>query len=164
MNKGGGSTGIHIHNCITRVQEKQAQELLESQYSPRTCDWKPCKLSSKVWASRKDFTSHLRLHLDRFLLPRLSLRLCQWELDSGDLCEEDEWEDIDKHFAEAHAINTAETVEVKYCCICAEWSVSLDAYVIQHLILFQDLGPLWRWRSVVTTLSRSFCRPLLTFQ
>lgn len=117
------AVGIHIHNCIAKQKQKQAQRIMNANHLHQTCDWDTCQKATKVWTSRETYVEHLLVHIDYMQAKgRLGKKsYCNWKLEDGDLCEAWGSDDWQAHFAIAHSINTQEKVAVEYCVICCEW-------------------------------------------
>ncbi|KAJ6591628.1 hypothetical protein DFH09DRAFT_180020 [Mycena vulgaris] len=131
---GSESVGSHIHKCITKSHQEQAQTFVENEYSPQRCAWQSCK-NKHIFPSRTLFVAHIQKHIDSLItVPTLNapVRFCRWILNEDEDADNDNmcWEtvnDVDgdwhKHFAQVHGLNVREKVEVHYCVSCPQWYV-----------------------------------------
>ncbi|KAJ7629713.1 hypothetical protein DFH06DRAFT_708967 [Mycena polygramma] len=123
------TVGSHIHTCHKTAMQEHAQEEIEDEYEPRTCEWDGCKKNENgvVFRTRADFVEHVQTHFPSFSLPpshNYPERYCRWSLDDGEMClDTDEDGDLFKHFGQVHNVNLRDKVAVRYCVPCVEWTV-----------------------------------------
>lgn len=165
MQRADGGTGPHIHACIRQKLRAEAQAMAEEQYTPDVCKWDRCSRPAKIWQTRKDFLTHLHLHIQTLdLLPSriIPVRACKWQLSPGLPCNESDCEDWNEHFAEVHSINTQLQIKVHYCIMCAQWYVFPALPFAINFLTFCVLGSVIisgmvaNGRSIHSTISTSY--------
>ncbi|OBZ73217.1 hypothetical protein A0H81_07058 [Grifola frondosa] len=119
------TAGAHIHTCLQKQKIKDASAALDENYIPGQCLWLSCKQKMEIFPDRKAFLKHLDRHLAS-LHSRVSLPSCKWQVADGVPCGQDECDDWNVHFAEAHAINVEATAHVQFCYFCDTWNVDLS--------------------------------------
>lgn len=126
MNRKAGGTGPHIHQCIARSLQKEAQAIVEASYEPHSCRWNDCRNRTRHqnFPSHRERAKHIHGHIDTSV--KSPADGCQWRLFASDqICGEVDILDWGAHFAEEHAINIREVAQVEYCFITNNWYVFL---------------------------------------
>ncbi|KAG9310562.1 hypothetical protein JVU11DRAFT_9114 [Chiua virens] len=105
--------GYHIHHCLAKAKQSEADEELDASYVPAQCRWEGCRLSGKTWPSRREFVAHVRTHTR-------TARACGWVDFDGAPCGQGEVGDWLTHFARCHGVNARDRATLNYCYVCSE--------------------------------------------
>ncbi|KAJ7641263.1 hypothetical protein FB45DRAFT_1053813 [Roridomyces roridus] len=125
FSKGSSQTvGSHIHRCLQRAQQEEAQRLTEQDFEHQHCQWAGCR--NRRFKTREAFVEHMQEHGIWLLLPttpEIPHRSCQMLDEDGEICGEEDSEDWYKHFGQVHGMNIRDQVEIHFCAQTSQWFV-----------------------------------------